>query len=281
VIAIVLGLVASLSWGVADFFGGIQSRRLPATVVVLGSQAAGLVLVTTVVAIRGEAPPAGDWAVFAVLSGIAGIVGLSAFYKALSIGSMGVVAPLSSTAAIIPLAVGLAIGERPSALQGAGVALALAGVVLASREAGHEAHESRAVAAGAGLALVSAVGFGCFFLAIDRASEQDVLWAVFVNRLTSSVLLGIAMFAVIRPHITLKARDLRALAFVGVLDIAANGAFALASTKGLVSVVAVLGSLYPVITVILARFILGERLHMLQRVGAFGALAGVVLISAG
>jgi drug/metabolite transporter (DMT)-like permease len=193
---------------------------------------------------------------------------------------MGVVAPLSSTAAVIPLAVGIAIGERPSALQGAGVGIALIGVILASREAGHEAQESRAVAAGAGMALISAVGFGCFFLAIDRASEADVLWAVFVNRLTSVALLGAAMLAV-RPKLGLQAADVRKLALIGVLDISANGAFAVASTEGLVSVVAVLGSLYPIVTVVLARVVLGERLHVLQRVGAVGALAGVVLISAG
>src|SRR3954447_13121874 len=141
--AIALGLAASLSWGVADFIGGIQARRIPAVAVVLGSQLAGLVLVAAVVAIRGEAPPGGDFALYAALSSIGGIVGLTAFYRALSIGPMGVVAPLSSTAAAIPVIVGIATGDNPSTLQAVGLAVALIGVVLASREAGDEAKRSR------------------------------------------------------------------------------------------------------------------------------------------
>jgi drug/metabolite transporter (DMT)-like permease len=280
VIAILLGLAASLSWGVADFFGGIQSRRMPVVAVVLGSQLAGLLLVATIVAIRGEAPPGGDFAIFAMLSSLGGIVGLLAFYRALSIGSMGVVAPLSSTAATIPVIVGIATGERPSLLQGVGVAVAVAGVVLASREASDEAKSSRAVSAGAGLALVSAAGFGCFFVLLDRASDDDVLWAVCLNRATSVGLLALALLA-IRPHLGLRGGDVRMLALVGVLDIGANVLFAVASTLGLVSVVAVLSSLYPVATVVLARFVLHEKLHTVQRIGAATALLGVALISAG
>ncbi|MEA2659817.1 MAG: hypothetical protein QOF64_2413, partial [Candidatus Binatota bacterium] len=191
-VAIVLGLAASLSWGVADFLGGIQSRRMPVVAVVLGSQLAGLLLAASVVAIRGEAPPGGDFALYAALSSVGGIIGLTAFYKALSIGAMGVVAPLASTGAVIPVGVGIATGDRPCALQGVGVAVAICGVILASREAGEEAKESRAVSRGAGFALISAVGFGCFFLAIDRASDDDVLWAVAVNRTVSVSLLGLA-----------------------------------------------------------------------------------------
>jgi drug/metabolite transporter (DMT)-like permease len=277
VLAIALGLAASLSWGVADFFGGIQSRRMPVVAVVLGSQLAGLVLVAAIVAARGEGMPGGDFVVYAALSSVGGIVGLTAFYKALSIGAMGVVAPLSSTAAVIPLVVGLATGDRPSALQGTGVAVAIVGVLLASREAGEH---GGSVSRGAGLALVSAVGFGCFFLAIDKASDSDVLWAVCVNRTVSVCLLGLALLAT-RPTLGLRPADMRMLALVGVLDILANGLFAFAATKGLVSVVSVLASLYPVITVLLARVVLKERLQGVQRIGAALALAGAALISAG
>src|SRR4051794_698124 len=153
--AIALGLAASLSWGVADFFGGIQARRMPVVAVVLGSQLAGLVLAAAIVAVRGEAPPGGDFAIYAALSSVGGIIGLTSFYKALSIGAMGVVAPLSSTAAVIPLVVGLAGGDTLNALQASGIALAITGVVLASREASDEAKGSTAVARGAGLALIS------------------------------------------------------------------------------------------------------------------------------
>src|SRR4051794_10633981 len=278
--AIALGLAASLSWGVADFFGGIQARRMAVVAVVLGSQLAGLVLAAAVVAIRGEAPPGGDFLIYAALSSVGGILGLTAFYKALSIGAMGVVAPLSSTAAVIPVVVGVATGDRPSALQAAGVAVAIGGVILASREAPEEAKGSPAVSRGVGFALISAVGFGCFFLAMNRASDDDVLWAVTVNRSVSVSLLALALLAT-RPKLGIRPADVRILALVGVLDISANGFFALGSTKGLVSVVAVLASLYPVITVILARVVLGERLRAIQRIGAAAALAGVALITAG
>jgi len=280
VFPIALGLAASLSWGVADFLGGIQSRRMPVVAVVLGSQITGLALVVTIVAIRGTGPPGGDFLPYAAASSVGGIIGLTSFYKALSIGAMGVVAPLSSTAAVIPLVVGLATGDELSALQGAGIALAVTGVVLASREAGDEAKGSTAVAAGAGFALLSAIGFGCFFVAMDRASNADVLWAVCVSRTVSVRLLALALL-VTRPRLGLRVADMRILALVGVLDIAANGFFAVASTKGLVSVVAVLASLYPIVTVVLARVVLKERLHAVQRIGAAAALAGVALISAG
>lgn len=282
-IAVLFGLVAGLTWGLADFIGGIQSRRLPAVTVVLFSQFAGLLLVVAVVAIRGSGPPPGDFALYAAISSLGGMVGLIAFYRALAIGAMGVVAPLASLAAVIPLVVGIASGERPTALQAAGVLVAIAGVALAGREAGEEAEESATVSKGAGLALVSAVGFGTFLVGIDRASDSDVLWAVFVNRSCSvTTLFFVALLAIRRaapPR--LSARDTGLLAVVGILDIVANGAFAYASTQGLVSVVAVLGSLYPVTTVLLARFVLHERLHVLQRLGAAAALLGVALISAG
>jgi drug/metabolite transporter (DMT)-like permease len=280
VFAIALGLAAAVSWGVGDFLGGLQSRRLPVVAVVLGSQLAGLALVAVIVAIRGTGLPGGDFLLYAAASSLGGIVGLTAFYKALSIGAMGVVAPLSSTAAVIPVVVGLASGDTLSALQASGIALAVGGVVLASREASDEAKTSKTVSRGAGLALVSALGFGFFFVAIAKASDADVVWAVCVNRAVSAALLAAALL-ITRPGIGLRLVNMRVLAVVGVLDTGANFLFALASTKGLVSVVSVLASLYPIVTVVLARVVLRERLQAIQRVGAAAALAGVALISAG
>jgi drug/metabolite transporter (DMT)-like permease len=279
VFAIALGLAASVSWGVGDFLGGLQSRRMPVVAVVLGSQLAGLALVAVIVAIRGSAPPGGDFFLYAATSSIGGIIGLTAFYHALSIGSMGVVAPLSSTAAVIPVVVGLASGDSLNGLQAGGIALAIIGVALASREASDEAKTSTAVAKGAGFALVSAVGFGFFFVMIAKASDHDVMWAVCVNRTVSALLLITALL-ITRPQVGLRLKDMRVLALVGLLDTGANGLYAVASTKGLVSVVAVLASLYPIVTVVLARVVLHERLHAVQRIGAATALAGVALISA-
>ena len=231
-------------------------------------------------AVRATPPPGGDFAVYAALAGLAGAVGLAAFYRGLTVGAMGIVAPISATAAAIPVVVGVASGERPSSVQAVGLGLALAGVALASREGGNEAGRGSPMATGVGLALLAALGFGSFFLAIDQASDADVLWGIFGARVTSVTLIA-AVCVVRRPRLAVTRDDGAKLAVVGLLDVGANLAFAYASTQGLVSIVAVLGSLYPVVTVVLAHAVLHERVAGLQRFGAATALGGVALISAG
>jgi drug/metabolite transporter (DMT)-like permease len=177
---------------------------------------------------------------------------------------------------VIPVVVGLARGERPSALQLAGMALVLAGVVLVSREPG----VGRArLAAGTGLALLAAAGFGSYFVFIDRASADDALWAVVVARSCSSVL-ALAVAAA-RRSLAVASADLPVLAAVGLFDVGANAFLAFALTKGYVSIVSVLASLYPVITILLAVVVLRERPSRVQAAGGLGALMGVALISAG
>jgi len=278
VVAIALGLGAALSWGLADFVGGLKSRSLAVLLVLLVSQGAGLVLITAIVAAGVGSPPGAGALAAAAASACAGLVGLAAFYRGLAIGAMAVVAPISATAAVIPVTFGIATGERPSLVQGAGVAIALTGVVLASREPPHGEAAARR-AKGVGLALLAAVAFGSFFVLIDSASEQDAAWAIFANRVTAvSVLLLIA--TALRPGLP-KPADLLPLAAIGLLDIGANGLFVLSAAEGLVSVAAVLASLYPVVVILLARAVLKERVSRLQGAGALVALAGVVLISAG
>ena len=217
---------------------------------------------------------------WAALAGSAGIVALGAFYRALAIGTMSVVAPISATAAAVPVLVGLAEGERPGGLQIAGMAAALAGVILASREPVEEGCPP-ANRAAIGLALVAAAGFGTFFVGIDKASATaEVPWVIVVQRCCSVSLLLIATL-VVRPSLPRDGASLLVLAAVGVLDLGANGLYALATTKGLLSVVSVLGSLYPAVTVVLARFVLAERIARIQEVGVVLALAGVIAISAG
>jgi uncharacterized membrane protein len=278
--AFVLAFASSVSWGVADFVGGLKSRALPVLNVLLLSQASGLVLIALFVAVRGEGAPGGDFAVFAALSALAGIAGLAAFYRALAIGNMGVVAPISACAAVVPVVVGIATGDRPATVQVAGIVLALAGVVLASREEVVGEDTRRGAARGTGLAVVSALGFGFFFLAMDRAADGDVAWAMLVNRITGVGLL-LAAVLVLRPPFRAGRRDLPVLIGIGTLDMAANAMFGVAATKDLVSVVAVLGSLYPLTTVALAGIVLHERPHRLAQVGVVTALAGVVLVAAG
>jgi drug/metabolite transporter (DMT)-like permease len=274
-----LALAASLSWGVGDFLAGLAARRLPLLTVLVVSQAAGLVSIAVVVAARGEGAPAARYLGYAAVAGLAGAVGLAALYRGLAVGSMSVVAPISATAAVVPVAAGLVTGERPSALQGAGIGLALVGVVLASRDAGGGSR-ARGVAAGVGLALVAALSFGVLLVGLGAASDGDALWATLAMRTTSVGLLAVAAL-VLRPRMALGGRDVPALLAVGLLDTAGNALFALASTESLLSVAAVLAQIYPVVTVILARVVLGERIARPQQAGVLGALGGVTLITAG
>ena len=154
--ALLLAFASSVAWGAGDFLGGLKSRRLPLLNVLVAAQLTGLVLIAAFVAIRGEGPPGGDLAFWGAFSGVAGAVGLAAFYRGLAVGNMGVVAPISATAAVVPLVVGVAGGDRPGELQYIGIGLALLGVVLASREE-VEGRLGGGTARGAGLALLSAI----------------------------------------------------------------------------------------------------------------------------
>lgn len=274
-----LALAASLSWGVGDFLAGLSSRKLQVLTVLVVSQAAGLTSLLVLVAVRGNGPPEARYLLYASLAGIAGAIGLAALYRGLAVGSMSVVAPISATAAVIPVAAGVITGERPSGAQGAGIALALAGVVLASRESRPDGG-GRGVAEGVGLALVAAVGFGLLLVALGAASDADALWATLAMRTTSFTLLALAAL-IVRPTLAVGRDNLPVLVLIGVLDAAGNALFALATTESLLSVAAVLAQLYPVVTVLLARMVLGERISRPQQVGVLSAFAGIALITAG
>jgi drug/metabolite transporter (DMT)-like permease len=281
VAAVILALGASLSFGVADFFGGVAARRLAVLVVLLVSQAAGLAGIAIVVLVRGDGPPDAAFVPLALLSSALGIVGLAALYRGLAIGMMSVVAPIAAVAACVPVLSGIATGETPTGLQNAGIALALGGVILVSL-ARSEGTVRAGLAAGAGLGLVAAACFGGFLVAFDRAAEDDPYWATLVLRVGSvSLLVLFALLAGPRPSLALGAATFLFLVSIGLLDVAGNTLFAVASTKGLVGVVSVLSSLYPIATVALARIVLGERLHARQAAGVVCALAGVALIAAG
>jgi drug/metabolite transporter (DMT)-like permease len=282
VLAAVLALASSISWGTADFLGGLQSRRHALLAVLVVSQSVALAILA--VAVLAGAPTEHDTAATLWAAGVGGlgIVALVAFYRALSIGTMSVVAPISATGVAIPVLVGLVSGERPGTLQVAGIALACAGVILAAREA--PAADAAARSAGRtaiGLALLAAIGFGSFFAGMDQAEETgDVAWVLLCARVMDVVLLGAAA-AVFRPRIPRGGAALGVIAAVGVLDLLANLLFVLAAGRGLLSVVGVLGSLYPAVTVILARFVLHERLTRTQNAGVLVTLAGVVALAAG
>jgi drug/metabolite transporter (DMT)-like permease len=246
----------------------------------LVSQAAGLVAIAGVVALGGDpSPPVADL-LPAAAAGLAGVVAISAFYRALAIGTMSIVAPVSATGAALPVIVGLSTGERPSGLQLAGMLAALVGVVLASREPDEGPERAAAARRSIALALVAALGIGTFFVGMDAAADADVAWAMLTARGVSVGAL-VAAAVVLRPAVRAPLPALPVLAVIGLLDASANGMFAYASTLGLLSLVAVLGSLYPVVTIALARAVLAERVQRVQAAGVALALAGVAAIAGG
>ncbi len=274
-LAIALGLASGLSWGVGDFLGGLASRRAHAFTVVALSQAAGLVLALILLALaRPDAPGAGGYAL-GIAAGACGALGLAAFYRGLAVGTMSLVAPVSALGALLPLALDLAAGRSPGPVALAGMVVALAGAALAASAPGPASRR------GLGLAAAAALGFGGFFVLIaESADRSGALWAL-VGARSGSIPIALLGVVAVGAGLAVGRRVLPLVIGAGILDASANLMFAVGSQRGLVSVVAVLGSLYPVATVALAATVLHERLGRLQWVGAAVALAGVVLIAAG
>lgn len=292
---LVLALISALSWGSADFVGGLMTKRLTTATVLVVSQTAGLGLIAGLVVVTGEPMPATSDLVVGGLGGVAGAVGLASLYKGLAVGPMSVVAPTAALSGTVPVVAGFLQGERPAALQLLGMALAALGIVLAVRATGpdHAAPRPdlavapatgprggpRRMAAGIGYALAAALFLGLLVTSLDVAGEASPVWASLMVRVVSVPLFAIAWVA--RGRGLPTARDAWAIAGVGIADNLANVLFAIAAREGLLSLVSVVGSLYPVSTVLLARFFLRERLGRLQAAGVAAAFAGVGLIAAG
>ena len=277
-VSVLLALAASVSWGVSDFLGGLNSRSLAVASVLLVSQTVGLGLLLPLALVHGW--PAFDGASYgyAVAGSAAGLIGIAAMYRGMAVGTVSVVAPISATGAALPVIFGLVRGEHATVLQMLGMSLALVGIVLASRASDDSGSSEGKLANGVGFAALAALGFGGFFVLIHQASTYDVLWAGAIQRLTGVCIMVVVVLA-LRPSLKVGWPRVPALLVIGTLDTGANVLYGAASTMGLVSVSAVLASLYPVMTVVLARFVLRERLSPSQGSGVVCALAGVAFIA--
>jgi drug/metabolite transporter (DMT)-like permease len=311
-----LGLGSGLCWGAADFFGGMQSRRLPALTVAFWSQVAGALGLVVALAVIGTPPGAaaaavtgagaagagwgpGSWIEgvleagigWGLVAGVASGCALVLFYRGLAEGTMSVVAPVSACGAVVPVAAALLTGHRPTALAGLGVLAAVTGVVLVSRT--HPGPRPGRPGRVLAMALGAALGFGLFYVFVDAGttgSRGAPLWVIAGARLSSLLLLSTIAFAgrrpalgrpgLAQPGLRWPGRRIGPVALVGIGDTGANLLFALAAVSGNLAVVGVLGSLYPVATVALARWILGERLSIGQNAGVVLALTGVGLLAA-
>lgn len=274
--AALLALSSSLMWGAADFLGGFTSRRIPALAVYGLSQAAGfvvLVLAATVTSSWGADPGYWPWAIASSLLGMAGML---AFYAALSIGPMGIVSPLVALSVLIPVSFGLLRGEIPAGVQVLGIIAAVVGILLASGPELSGAESARPLI----LAAVAALGFGGMYLTMAEGSAYSPLMTMTGMRVTT-VILFLVILARVRSLGGASRRDALPLIVIGVFDAGANVAYGVATTLGLLSTTAVLGSLYPVVTAVLAAIFLHERLRAVQYAGVAVAMVGVVMISAG
>lgn len=299
---VVLGLLSGITYGAADFIGGLASRRSSTLSVVVISQLSGLLALLALLPILPRATPTVTDLVWGLLAGVAGAAGISLLYRGLSIGRMSLVSPITAViAAIIPFGVGLLMHERPSAFALAGVAIALLAVVLVSTTdmpgepasnaapglvgsrivfGGTAAVRTWALQPGLIEAVLSGLGVGAFLVLIARSHAQAGLWPLAGARCASIAIL-VALALAGKRSLAPQRGSWLVISFAGVLDMLANALYLLATRYGLLAIVAVLASLYPASTVLLARVVLHEKLSKLQLAGVACALVAIALIATG
>ena len=275
--AILFGLASALTWGAADFGGGIASKKSSPYAVVFWGDLVGMTAVAVLAAARGDPLPSLRSVEFAVLSSFCGAIGIIMLYRALADGKMSVAAPVSALmAAVIPVVVGFVAVGLPKWLTMAGVGLALVSIWLVART--EREGRVRIHWADVRLPLFAGVLFGLFFIFMHEAAGESALWPAALLRIASAILLaGIAFFkkeslAVVRGHWWL-------IAFIGIFDVAGNVLYILAAQTGRMDIAAVLGSLYPGATVALAWMVLKEKISVSQMFGIALALTAIVMIS--
>ena len=271
---VVLGLLAAIAYGLSDFAGGLASRYRGATTVLLHAYPVGVVLGFAALPFLGGPL---SWATvgWGVAGGVAGLTGVLCLYSALTVGPMSVISPVSAVlAAAVPVLVGVAVGERPAVLAWIGVVVGLVAVVLVGGGGGSGRVPRQALL----LAIVAGLGFGFYFVFLARAPDDSGVWPLLVSRVASAAL--IVPFAWRRgAMVAMRGRALLLALVSGLFDATANLAFLLASREGLLSLAAVLTSLYPAVTVLLAATVLRERPTVVQGVGLVAAAAAIVLIT--
>ncbi|MGK8500873.1 EamA family transporter [Nocardia asiatica] len=284
--AVLLALAAAVGYGVSDFYGGVASRRVTALRVVIYSYPFSVLLVLAVLPFVSGSPDAASL-MWGAAAGVTSGVAVWWFYAALADGPMAVVSPLTAVlVAGIPVLTGLLTGERPSPLAFAGVVFALVAVLLVSRESpdevteeiigGRELRFTRKVAA---LTIGSGAAYGLAFVFLHKTSAESGLWPLLMQRVAATGVVWLAALAA-RESGRLRGEPLRLACYISVLDVISNAALLYAFHGSLLSLVSVIGSLYPAVTVLLAMVLLGERVHRQQQVGLVLALAAVALIAA-
>jgi drug/metabolite transporter (DMT)-like permease len=269
--------VSATAWGTADFGGGLLSRRAPLFGVVAATQAIGLVAALALALLRQEPIPAGADLLWAVIGGLAGVVGITSLYRGLAVGRMGVVAPTTGVlAAVVPVAAGFALEGVPRTAAVAGIVIALLAVLLVTRAPGHGDDRP----SGIRWALLAGLAIGSFNVCVGQFSGAGALGPLAIMRLLQVVVLGILIVTWRQPWRLERVLAPR-LVVVGLLDMTGNAAFILAAQAGQLAIAAVLSSLYPVVTVLLAIAVLRERLTRSHVLGIALTGIAIALIAAG
>jgi drug/metabolite transporter (DMT)-like permease len=276
VAAVLFALASATAWGVADFSGGLISRRVATIPITVISQAAGFAALLVAVGVAGSAIDRRSFEL-GILAGLGGGAGLAAFYKALSLGTMSIVSPVTACGAVVPFTISVATGERPGALALAGAALAIGGAALASAEERRSEVQNRVRAIA--LAVIAAGALGLFTYFLGLGSREGSPLSTLVGARVGSLAFLLVLALGRRESLRVGRSWVLPIVAVGLCDVGANVLFAVASRHGLLSLVSVLGSLYPVATLFLAFALLGERLTRLQLAGVATALAGVAALS--
>jgi drug/metabolite transporter (DMT)-like permease len=284
--AYLLAIASAAFYGAADFAGGLATRRAAAIPVVLLSQASGLVLLALILPLLPPSSPTGPDLAWGAAAGLTGGVGVALLYKALAVGAMAVVAPTTAVCAVaIPVVISFLLGERPLPLAILGIMLAIVSIVLVSWQetspaTQHRTKSSGRLPPGVGMALISGVAIGLFFLSLARTEASAGMWPILAARTVSVTLFGGLAIAA-RQKVGMPAPTASLVILAGVVDMIANAFYLVAAREGPLSIVVTLSSLYPASTVLLARVILGERLNHWQITGVGCALTAIVLIVSG
>jgi uncharacterized membrane protein len=285
-VAYLLAIGSAVLYGAADFTGGLATRRASTLLIVLLSQFSGLASLVLLMPLLPDAAPARSDLLWGALAGLTGGIGVALLYRALAIGTMAVVAPITAVCAVtIPVVVSIVLGERPGAVAMAGILLGIGSIVLVSRHTPLRPGTQEKLSAprlppGVGTALVSGVAIGFFFLALAQTRSEAGMWPLVASRSLSVSLFGVAVVAGGGP-LRMPSRVLGLALVCGVIDMLANAMYLLAARQGPLSAVVTLSSLYPASTVLLARVVLNERLNPWQVTGVGCALVAVLLIVRG
>lgn len=272
-----LALVSAVLYGAADFFGGLAARRVPVVPVVTLAQGTGVVLLLALMPLLPPASPSTADLSWGAAAGVAGGAGVAWLYRALAIGTMAIVAPVTAVCAVaIPVAAGLILGERPAVLTLIGIMTAVLSIVLVSQRP-PDTPAAAARPAGLGIALLSGMAIGLFFLCLAQTRSDAGMWPLVAARVASTALFALGA-AVTGVSLAIPPRALALATAGGALDVAANALYLLAARRGALSIVVTLVSLYPASTVLLANVFLRERFSRLQAVGIVCALAAILLI---